>query len=380
MSTAEPSDGWVDARPVRTISGHSLWDEAVEERDSFATVMRETLEREGIDALVLVSHAGSYPPWVRLEAWLPAGAGPNRQHLRSEFRVTVDVRPYREHKLVHSARLMRGKEQLALTEQPSRHFTTADVGEWTLYALGRGPRPSNYHPLVDGLINLLATLLPFIRRLEHNPFEDRFKNVLSLNGAKCLFLGSLTFVLVGALVVATSVFGSLQVLLGLAGLIGSWLIARRRSQRVDVPEQPIEAPRSLRLVDSWHTVIAGLGSEHIEAMRRLAHQISAAEPAGIRCRSETYGYRTPNGYEQRDRLVVSKGHAIVHVHIYPFGDEIFMGWHAYLNCAQWGETRAVNRRVVAGAATEFRDLRPENYAPNQFDLIDRTRPSRNQTG
>jgi SHS family lactate transporter-like MFS transporter len=370
MSAAETSDRWVDARPVRTISGHSLWDEAVEARDRFATVMRETLEHEAVDALVLVSHAGNYPPWVQLEAWIPTTAEPNTRHLRSEFQVTVDVQPYREDKLVNTVRLSRGRVELAISEQPARHFTTTDTREWTLYALGRGPRPSNYHPLVDGLIHLIAALLPFIRELDQNPFEDRFKNVLSLNGAKCLFLASLILSLVGSLVVAASVFGVLQVLLGLAGLIGSWLIARRRSRRVSVPEQPTEAPRSLRLVDSWHTTIAGLGGKHVEAAQRIAHQMSATEPDGILCRSETYGYRTPNGYEQRDRLVVSQRQAIVHLHIYPFGDDIFMGWQAYLNCAQWSETPAVTRRVVAGAATEFRDLRPEHYAPSQFDLVD----------
>jgi protein-export membrane protein SecD len=347
-----------------------LWDEAVEARDRFAGVIRETLEREGVDALVLLSHAGNYPPWARLEAWVPAAAVRSTQHLRSELQVTVDVRPYREHKLVHTVRLTRGKEQRAISEQPGPHFTTTEAREWTLYALGRGPRPSNYHPVVDRLTHLIAVLLPFVRELQHNPFEGRFKNVLSLNGAKCLFLGSIILALIGSLVGVASVFGVLQMQLGVAGLVGSWLIARHRTQRIGIPEQPTEAPRNLRLVDSWHTAIAGLASEHIEAMRQLAHQISAAEPAGIRCRSETYGYRTPNGYEQRDRLVVSKGQAIVHVHIYPFGDDIFIGWHAYLNCAQWGETAAVSRRVVTGAATEFRDLRPERHVPNQFDLFD----------
>jgi hypothetical protein len=91
MNSAEALDGWVDARPVRAISGYSLWDEAVEARDRFAAVMRETLEGESFAAFVVVSHAGDYPPWVRLEAWLPAATEEDRRRLRSELQITVDV-------------------------------------------------------------------------------------------------------------------------------------------------------------------------------------------------------------------------------------------------------------------------------------------------
>ena len=46
MGAAEASDKWIDARPVHTISGHSLWDEAIDARDRFARVMREKLEHD----------------------------------------------------------------------------------------------------------------------------------------------------------------------------------------------------------------------------------------------------------------------------------------------------------------------------------------------
>jgi NitT/TauT family transport system permease protein len=105
-------------------------------------------------------------------------------------------------------------------------------------------------------------------------------------------------------------------------------------------------------------------------MQRVSRGFAGAERLGIHSRIETYGYRTPNGYEERERLVVSKDRAMVHVHIYRFGSDIFLGWHAYLNWAGWTETAPVTQRVENGVVTEFRDLRPGVYVPSQLDLID----------
>jgi hypothetical protein len=36
--------------------------------------MRKVLAAEGIGSLVIVSQHGNYPPWAKLEAWIPAGS------------------------------------------------------------------------------------------------------------------------------------------------------------------------------------------------------------------------------------------------------------------------------------------------------------------
>jgi len=162
----------------------------------------------------------------------------------------------------------------------------------------------------------------------------------------------------------------LLILLGIAGLIWAWFFRRRRAHAVFVIEQPVPTPRNVGLVDSWHVVVAELGRDYDAIKERLVRSITAEQALDISCQSEMYGYRTPNGYEERERLVVSKGQSIVHVHIYRFTDDVFVGWHAYLNWAQWGETPAVSRKVERGQMVEFRELRRGYYVPNQFDLID----------
>jgi hypothetical protein len=159
-------------------------------------------------------------------------------------------------------------------------------------------------------------------------------------------------------------------LLGLIGLIVAALIVRRRRHAVFVPEQSIVPPRNLGLVDSWHAVIAEFGRDYDQIKARLVASVTAEQAAGLSCRTEVYGYRTPNGFEERERLVVSKGQGLVQVHIYRFSDDLFVGWHAYLNWAQWNETAAVSNKVERGQTVEFRELRQGYYVPNQFDLID----------
>ena len=75
-TTADNVVGKIDARPVRPTSKETPWDEALAIRDRIAQGLRETLQREKLDAAVFVSSNGNYPPWVQLQVWLPAQSMP----------------------------------------------------------------------------------------------------------------------------------------------------------------------------------------------------------------------------------------------------------------------------------------------------------------
>jgi len=90
--------------------------------------------------------------------------------------------------------------------------------------------------------------------------------------------------------------------------------------------------------------------------QRVVSSIAQAASTAISGQVEVYGYRTPNGYEERDRLVLSKGQGQVHVHMYPFGSDMFVGWQAFLNWAQWAETVPVAAEDLgAGLATKMKE-------------------------
>jgi hypothetical protein len=373
MQAANSAVTRIDARPFRATSTDTSWDRAVSVRDTLAKSMRAALDELKFKALVFVSSNGNYPPWVKLEAWLPeppAKGGVGNE--RVELVLVVDVKPYHESELVVSAYATRGKRKLNVTNRPD--FTVNDVRDWTLYTLRCSGKPANYTPIKDGLHRLVKTLLPFLRGPHANRVERKYRNRLFLSGLGLLGVLSAALILLPIVVPAVgyyAAFPALLTLIGLSGLIVVYILAHRRKHAVFVTEQPMVPPRNAGLVDSWHAVVAELGRDYANVRRRLVERLKEEErSADLTCQMEIYGYRTPNGYEERERLVISKGQCFVHVHIYPFADDVFVGWDAYLNWAKWDETVSILRKAEWRLTTEFRELRQGYYVPNQFDLID----------
>jgi hypothetical protein len=378
-TTADNVVGKIDARPVRPTSKETPWDEALAIRDRIAQGVRETLQREKLDAAVFVSGNGNYPPWVQLQAWLPAQSMPKPaaplaagSRERATLTFTIDAKPYHEHSIVISANLERGKTKIGVKEWPD--FPMPYVPEWVLYALDRGPKPSNYTPALDALLHFITALIPFI----HGPHSNRLRREYRtrFTGARLLGFASLILLFIGGGVLSANdrsgapAPGLLVGLFGIVGLIATVLIVRSRKRTVSVTTQCQLPPRNLGLVDSWQAVVAELGRDFASVKKRLVEAIIEDAGPGVVCQTEIYTHRAPNGYEQRDRLIVSKDQGMVHVHIYQFGNDLFVGWYAYLNWAQWGETKPVGVKVRDGQEVEYLDLRPTGYVPNQFDLID----------
>jgi hypothetical protein len=351
--------GRIDARPIRSTSTDTLWDRAIALRNQLADQMRAILESEGVDALVFVSASGNYPPWAKLEAWSPASdrsGGNDGGRVRGELLLVVDVRPYRRYQLVISARATRGHRSIRVEQRPG--LSQPEVAEWTRYTVGRAGMPSGYHPFKHTLY-------------ASNPVDHQYRNRFFLTWTGFLGLASIILLFVGLLTIRDG--PTLPVLLlttSIAASLTMLLLVRQRTHVILVTPQPVVPPRDLRLVDSWHAVVAELGQDYTEVEQRLMRSISEERGAGLACETEVYGYRTPNGYEERERLVVTKGQSIVHVHVYRFSDDVFVGWDAYLNLAKWDEAGSVPNKVKLGHVVEFRELRQGYYLPNQFDLID----------
>ncbi len=185
-------EGAIDARPIRPESDATLWDSAVARRDEIAAAIRSVLAAESVEALVLTSASGNYPPWVTLEAWLPVdnpvlASGTESERVLLEF--VIDVKPYAEHRVVTTSRLTRGKRKLAAEARP--HFQLRDAAEWARHAIGRGPRPSSYTPIVDALKRLLHGMLRIFPAPHRNRIDRRFRTPLPGSAAALLALAGL---------------------------------------------------------------------------------------------------------------------------------------------------------------------------------------------
>jgi hypothetical protein len=362
--------GIVDVRPMRPTSANAPWQKAIDARDEIAKVVRDTLAHEEVAALVYQSESGNYPPWLRFEAWLPDPVAGGTARQRSELEVVVDVRPYRKHTLVTTIRLLRGERKLTLPERTS--LTRPDIEEWTRHAIDRGPRPQSYRPIVDTLLSIAGTLIPPLHP-RYNRIAEEFRHGFWRRPLLALFS---LYLLVQLLLEPAADNPALQLVVAVlslaivAGAIGLSISYVRRRRVVAVTPEPVSAPRNLVLVDSWSSAIAGLGSDFEAVRQRLLSRVGEAQSLGADCRLERYSYRTPEGYEERERLVVARDQGHVHIHINPFACDLFVGWEGFLNWAQWTESAPVNIKIGSGMETQFIELRSGSYVPQQFDLMD----------
>lgn len=369
-------DGHLDARPVRPFSPSTPWNEAVARRNIFTDRIRQTLAISGVDALIFESEDGDYPPWVRLEAWTKAGK--DNASNRASLSITVNVRPYGITPLVASVTLTRGVRKFEGFEWPD--FTLEDVEDWTRCALALHGKPRKCKPFRNGLRRLIASALPFMSKPHANPIDRAYKQSLPQQFAVfAAWLGLMACAFAGLLglsvamtsdareepLLASSIAAAIAIGLGL------WLRRRARPEKRAVAAgwQPLFDPRSTALVDSWHAVIAGLGTDYDVVRARLVARLQA-DQGDVVCREETYGHRLPNGFELRNRFVIAKHQAYVYVHFYRFGEDMFLGWQAFLNWAQWGETAAVSQKVELGREVEFRELERTFYVPSHVDIVE----------
>ncbi len=352
----------VDARPVLPVSDDTALARAVALRDRFAAVVAEVLQAENVRADVLKSEPGNYPAWLRLEAWVPIDRHKAGRHERVELELIVEARPFNRQDVVCAARVTRGKRTLVAAERA--RFGEHDLRRWTRFAIGRGAGPAMGR-LRDSLSLIVPPLSP-----RHNPLDRRFRP--SVLGIRTLIVAA-GCLLVGAGLAVPGFLFPIALALAAATLVSALLVAafaRRPRLRSWVVPQPREAPRHLGHVDSWHAVLVGLGEASAALKRRLVARLERAPPDLLEIRSERYGYFTPNGYEERERIVISHRQGHVHVHIHPLGDHLFVGWQALLNWAQWGETAPLATMEVGRASVAFHDIRPTWYQPSEFDLID----------
>lgn len=347
----------IDAQPVFPRATDTEWDRAVEIRNMIAAEVKSVLAAEQVAALTMSSANGIYPAWFRLEAWLPGEVPGVDARQRNDLVFVVDSQPYRVNPIVTTVTLTSGQKSYAYESYAP--LSSASIADWTRFAIGRGSRPAT----ASRWRNTLRQMFGLHKNRIRSSFRGGFSaaTVLAFAGVASLILGP-------NLGVSVAPFMSL---LGILLFVMAVLVGKRQRSIVHVPHQPVVPPRDTGLVDSWHAVVAEIGRDYPAVRRRLVTNIArACESVGVACRAETYSFRSPTGYEERERLIVDKGQSIVHIHIYPFGDDIFVGWDALLNWAKWQETAPVSTRAMSDMKVEFRELRPGLYIPSQFDIMD----------
>lgn len=376
---AATQDTTADYRPFHRTSQSTVWSSAFQRRDACYDAILREFEARQLKALLVKSENGQYPPFVRLEAWKPLSGGTSSEtdsRIRSDMELQFKAMPYHEHPVVTTARAKVANRAIAVADRP--RFSVSDAVDWALYTVGAQGKPRNYRPVSDFFSNAFLSLIPFVRTLHSNRIERRFRNSFRISlpmvlGLIGVLLGATGFTMIksaGYYDDEQISIGILLLVLAALPLIVALIVRGRRKMAVSVSERPTIPPRYLLMLDSWHAVIPDLGPAAGDLKKKILRKLSGLDAAGITSEIERYGFRTPNGFDERDRIVVSKGQGVAHIHVYNFGKDLFVGWDSYANWAQWQETPAISKRHIKGSLTEYRGLQAGVYVPNQFDLID----------
>lgn len=355
----------IDARPEFRSSPDAAWLRAYSVRQKFVDGIEAELVGHGIRALTTKSLNGVYPPWLRVEAWLPNSSWQSEDsdpRMRCNMQIILDTRPYHEHEIVTSVSANNGKKSISVTDRVN--FDESDAREWATFMVQKGPLPSDYRPWMDTIAGIVLPFIPFAQTRHTNKISATYRNARWM-------VSLALFVVLGIVVLSiATVNPDAAIFVGFL-LLAAYLVAlARRQKSISVIATPDKSPRALLPVDSWQTVIPQLGERLLDMKGRILKALNKREADGLVIEEETYGFTTPGGYEERDRIIVSKGQGVAQIHIYQFGTDIYVGWESFVNWAKWGETKAVSAKSNFSSVVEFRAVKEALYIPNEFDLID----------
>ena len=342
-----------DARPILPVSEKSLWNVAAKRRDEVAIRIEKKLGELGLQGWVRKSQTGEYPLFVAVDIWRPIDdTSITSTFDRSHLIAKIEVDPFRRRSIIYTVELSHRKKQYASTYW---ELGDDELDEMVSYLVNGGHKPTYFKPRLPWILHVF----PFLPHSEYeNELVEEAKPKAFTGAAAVGWIGLLT-----APIGFSLAFGSAdsygfsndntQAMAIGAGIIGLamigvaiWLSWRRPVYQA-VAKQPTRTPRREYVVDSWQVSVPEAGCEFQAFKSRIVDALEKMDP-GLEFSHEIYQSQTPRGFEERERLVITKGQGNVHVHVQPLGRDAFVGWDSYLNWARWSETAAVSTVVRAG--------------------------------
>jgi hypothetical protein len=378
MNYAEKSIPLEDARPILPVSDKSLWNEAAKRRDEVAARIERKLADLGLQGWVRKSQPGEYPLYVAVDVWRHlAETGLTGTFDRSDLKITIQVEPYHVHPITYNVVLSRHKRKYEATYWAMPH---GELEQMVVYLVRGGHKPAFFKSRIPVIARMIASFLPMAMNEYENKLIEEARPKRLTGPTMLGWIGTLValggFGQAFANADAYSYYddtGRAQMIgIGLLGLaivgIATWLSWRRPVYQA-VAKQPVRTPRREYRVDSWQVSVPEAGNEFDLFKSRIAEALKQMDP-GLEFTVEKYQSLTPRGFEERERLVITKGQGNVHVHVQPFGRDAFVGWDSYLNWARWSETTPISTVIREGNRIEYKSLVAGDHIPTKFDLME----------
>ncbi len=341
----------LDARPILLRRDDSIWARAEQARDDLYDAIMRTCGQEQVDALVVKSGPFAVPAHVSFECWVPV-QGPLVTE-RATATIFVIAREFHTYDLEYSVVLSdRGKTK---RHDHLMRFDGSMAAALIKYLLRRGPKPTY------GDVKLRVADWQIWR--EKNEV-DALERDWAVTGTSVLGMVGVVLLMTGT---DASLIGG--VLVAAAMVIGVFLV--RRPVAVQSSGKPDAEPRTLTQVDSWQTVVPGLGADALLVRDRVLSQLRGNRAGNFRAWLEHIWYWGLEGKEDREQTVLSLGRALCFCHVYRYGNDLYVGWDGHVNYGQWVEQRiASGWSKTAQRLTEIKTVVRGFQQVSEYDLTD----------
>ena len=317
------------------------------ERDRIYDALVAACAAENVDGMVLKSHPLSPTVWVSCECWVPHQRD-NRLRERVSTALTIRGREYHRFEYEIDIEIRRGNEtqkHLSVISFP------AEAAHTLIRYLLHRRNTCEFHRCRTAPLQLW---------LPKNKIK-RPSDPLEIAAGVMWVLGFATIALQGIGVVFLLIGGGLSIAIHY----------QRKKLYVVSTGKPPEEPRKLLRMDSWQTLVNDLGADAIRVKSEIPLALRSAQRDGARLSDEKIWYRGVDGKEEREQLVVTFRRAIAFIHVYAYGNDLYVGWDAHVNGGTWIETRiGFGVDPQTKARCQLNSIAAGWHTPNEYDVND----------
>jgi hypothetical protein len=394
--------GRTDARPILRRGENVVWKKIEDERDRIYEALLKVCEKFELDAHVLRSSPYAYPAMVTLECWVPKDNSLVTE--RSSAAITIQPKPFHRHEVLFDVQIQKcqglGKGATA-SWSPLKWwfillcivFTPLLLAMLGYYAyrflVSRGGKFKRFSGLrelpaesLEGLVGFLLNKgwCPYLRKFAvrkhwwqlwrpRNKIETLMPDWLAILNVALVVLGIGIFGYCGGNTKHAKYQPAAYVLW--TASVGLFIYLKLRPRLVRSSGKPNHEPRSLLAGDGWHVVLFEAGQDAGGLKDEFAKLLKAGAHEKLRSWTEKIWYEGLDDIEEREQIVVSFGRAMVYCQIYRYQDDLYVGWDAYLNEAQWEETSmATGLDRECGLPVTVAVAVSGEQEPSEYDVAD----------
>jgi hypothetical protein len=359
----------VDARPVLRRGQGVIWSKIETERERIYDSLRLACEKHAIEAHVLRSSPYE-PAMVTFECWLPRSSPLVTE--RSSAVITINPMPFHRYDVLYDV-VVRRSMGLGELSRPVRFpfrpwfflvaiFCFQPLLVLPLLYLGfrflvsGGGKTKAFTALRELPAQDLEALVGFLQHKGWCPYLGKYsvrrywwqfwrpKNKVDALMPDWLAILDLGLVVGGFPMLGLAMYSGEKHpwLLPVGpmlwvGAVGLWIYLKLRPRLVRSSGKPDNEPRDLLPAEGWHIVLFDVGPSAAGLKAEFEDSLNTAQKR-MKFYTEKVWYRGLDDIEEREQMVLQFGRAMVYCQIYQYQDDLYVGWDAFLNQAQWEET------------------------------------------